>query len=443
MSTRRNLLAILATNPFPASDGTTYPIAGQLEGLSRWWKIDILEVRLPNARQGFDTKTHYEIARDVLAISAPDSGGKLWNISGELLGGRPYFIQPASPPNEIAKVIGNRSYDAIYVSPLGLANWATAVAQCQPIRPKLILNQNDSITERFRRDYDLFKLRVLSWRNSAKHFLQSLRARYMAAFEKQIHSHFDLILVQTKRDRDVIIADTGVDVADKLLVAPNGIKESLLDLEYRQANDQRLLHLGGLSRNRRDLVFWFLRDVFLPVRQQLPRVTIQLAGSMSAADRKLLEQMPGVHPLGFVDDVRDVLATATMSIAPLFMRSGLVNKVIDSMAAGVPASGTKAFNGLPGFENGKHGFDVVDAPSWRDLLAQTLSDPELLSRVSLSGRQLVSQHLRWQKTVDSLHHRLCQLVDCPTPSAHFMTTGDKSRVALLTGKTHDIAGSRS
>ena len=429
MKSSRNLLAVIDANPFPATDGKTYPIEGQLKGLAEWWNIDVLEVRKPGARHGFESKTHHAIARNVFSVAAPNPSNKTQKLLGEILGGTPYFLQPVAPQEQISSAIGNRHYDAIYVSPLGLADWATSVADCLEHRPQLVLNQNDSITERFRRDYDLFKLRVLSWKNSAKHFLQSLRASYMARIERQIYACFDLILVQTEKDRDAIVADVGGRIQDKLLIAPNGIKESLLDLEYQQHQDQRLLHIGGLSRNRRDLVFWFLKEVFAPVRKRLPKMTIQLAGSMSDADRRVLDQMPGVEPLGFVDDVKQVLSQTTMSIAPLFMRSGLVNKVIDSMAAGVPSSGTNSFNGLPGFENGKHGFNVTNAVAWRELLVETLSDPELLAKVSREGRQLVADHLRWSKTVDQLHQKLCQLVDGNNPLTNSVTSKDESLVA--------------
>ena len=278
---RRNLLAILDANPFPARDGKTYPIEGQLRGLAQWWNIDILEVIKPGAEQGFQTRTHHEIAREVLSLNAPSPGNKFSRLAAEMLGGKPYFLQPVAAAEDIARTLQDRRYDAIYVSPLGLADWAIAVADGLKRRPQLVLNQNDSITERFRRDYDLFKLRVLSATNSAKHLLQSLRAHYMSGIEKRIYSNFDLILVQTKKDRDAIVSDVGGGIADHLLIAPNGIKESLLQLDYQQHASHRLLHIGGLSRNRRDLVFWFLKEVFVPARRRLPEMTIQLAGSTS------------------------------------------------------------------------------------------------------------------------------------------------------------------
>ena len=421
MSKKRTLLAILDTNPFPATDGKTYPIEGQLGGLSRWWDIDILEVRKTGVRQGFESGTHRELARNVFQVEAPTASGKAVKLSGELLSGRPYFLQPTASRQAIQNAVGEHRYDAIYISPLGLADWATQVANCLAHRPKLILNQNDSITERFRRDYDLFKMRVLSWKNSAKHLLQSLRASYMAAMERRIYSSFDLILVQTDKDRDVIIDDVGGDIRSKLVVAANGIKPSLLTLNYQQQHAKRLLHIGGLSRNRRDLVFWFLKEVFLPVKNEIPDMTIQLAGSMTDADQQSLATMPGVEPLGFVQDVKEVFSNATMSVAPLFMRSGLVNKVLDSMAAGVPSSGTRAFNGFPGFQDGIHGFDVADAQQWKAVLLQSLQDPGMLNRVSEAGRHLVSECLRWETTVERIHAKMDALftpstADEPTPA---------------------------
>ena len=115
--------------------------------------------------------------------------------------------------------------------------------------------------------------------------------------------------------------------------------------------------------------------------------------------------------MGFVDDLAAALGEATMSIAPLFMRSGLVNKMLDCMAAGVPCSGARVFNGFPGFENGVHGFDVESASEWRDVLTKTLQNPEQLRDVSEAGRKLVSENLRWSQTVQRIHESLLRLVE--------------------------------
>ena len=417
MMSRPKILAVLAENPFPASDGKSYPIAAQLAGLAADWQVDILEVHRPGRKHGFESRTHQDIATNVFQVNASAPRTVRRRMSDEMLFGKPFFVEPAVDVSEL-KQLNDQRYDVVYVSPSNMSSWAQPVAQAVMGQPRLVINLNDSVTDRFRRDYDLFRRRVLSFKTSCKHLLQSFRALYMGRLEQRLLAPFDRVLVQTEKDKQAIIKDCGSGYADKLRLAPNGIKESLLDLQYtpQQAASQRLLHIGAVARNRGDLVYWFINKVFRPLQAKLPDVTFQLAGKVSEKDRAKLQEVPGVEVLGFVDSVEEVLATASMSIAPLFMRTGLVNKVLDSMAAGVPCSGASVFNGFTGFSNGHHGFDVADAKQWQQVLLDTLQDPQRLMSVSKAGRELVSQHFRWQDTIDSLNQDLLDLLPQSTVS---------------------------
>ena len=414
MSSRPKLLAILDRSPFPADDGVRYPIAAHLTGLQDDWDLDLLLVTPTGAKKtGKDEIEASELRYgDLLQATSPPAG-KLSRFFGESLHGIPYGHHPVLTDSEIASILGNRQYDAIYVAPILLALWAEVVARLLPKRPTLVLNLNDSISEKYRRFMDLAKMKHLPLRSRVNHGLKSSRSWWAPRLESKMLALFDLVLVQTPRDRNSIIADCGEPIAEKLLIAPNGIKDYLLDSPYEAAADKRLVHIGALVHNRRELLLWFISQVYLQVKSALPDVTLQLAGSLSQQDRKYLDTIPGITAHGFVENLDSVLQGSTMSIAPMFMRTGLVNKNLDSLAAGVPCSGIKAFNGVEGFQSGMHGFEVTTAKQWSDLLIDVLQKPELLLEVSKAGRKLVSENCRWETTLAKVSDRMLKLIDAP------------------------------
>ena len=414
MSSRPKLLAILDRSPFPADDGVRYPIAAHLTGLQDDWDLDLLLVTPTGAKKTGKEEIEASDLRygALLQASAPPAG-KFSRFLGESLSGIPYGHHPVIPDSEVASILGNRQYDAVYVAPILLALWAEAVARVLPKRPTVVLNLNDSISEKYRRFMDLAKMSHLPIRSRLNHGLKSSRALWAPRLESKMLGLFDLVLVQTPRDHSSIMADCGDSMRDKLLITPNGIKEYLLESPYRAAADKRLVHIGALVHNRRELLFWFISQVFPKVKTSLPDVTLHLAGSLSQQDRKYLDTVPGITAHGFVENLDSVLQDSTMSIAPMFMRTGLVNKNLDSLAAGVPCSGIKAFNGVEGFQSGVHGFEVESASQWSDLLIDVLQKPDLLNEVSSAGRKLVSNNCRWETTLARINDRMHELISAP------------------------------
>ena len=164
-----------------------------------------------------------------------------------------------------------------------------------------------------------------------------------------------------------------------------------------------------MTRDRGQLLLWFLRQVFQKVKREIPNLTIDLVGPVNDTNKHLFESINGVNVRGFVSEVRDAFKGVTMSVVPLFMRGGLVNKVVDSMAAGVPCSGARVFNGMDQFENGIHGFDVRSADQWTRVLLDTLKDPQLLRGVSDAARKMVREDFQWRVTQEKLRQRIDQL----------------------------------
>ena len=104
--TQRRILAILDVNPFPSTDGSTYPIEGQLRGLAEHWGIDILEVHRAAVKSRFETETHREIANHVFRVDAKTARSSRKRASDELLFGRPFFVEPTISVKEMASTFG-------------------------------------------------------------------------------------------------------------------------------------------------------------------------------------------------------------------------------------------------------------------------------------------------------------------------------------------------
>jgi len=96
-------------------------------------------------------------------------------------------------------------------------------------------------------------------------------------------------------------------------------------------------------------VVWFVREVWPLVRVRYPTAEFVIVGADPAdAIRRLASRETGITVTGTVADVRPYLWKSAVGIAPLKTARGVQNKVLESVAAGLPVVvTTPVFEGLP------------------------------------------------------------------------------------------------
>jgi len=85
---------------------------------------------------------------------------------------------------------------------------------------------------------------------------------------------------------------------------------------------------------------YFAKEIFPLIRRNIPRAEFRIVGSKPPRAIKKLQAMTGVSVTGHVPDVRPYMHDAAVSIAPLRMARGTQNKILESMAMGVPVVAT-------------------------------------------------------------------------------------------------------
>ncbi len=93
---------------------------------------------------------------------------------------------------------------------------------------------------------------------------------------------------------------------------------------------------------------WLAKEVWPRVRQRRTDATLTLVGMNPTRRVRELASDPSIAVTGTVPDVRPHLRRAAAAVAPLFMASGIQNKVLEAVAAGLPCVVTpRVMQGLP------------------------------------------------------------------------------------------------
>ena len=136
------------------------------------------------------------------------------------------------------------------------------------------------------------------------------------------------------------------------------------------------------------------------VREILPRVrdlvdgevAVELAGNYEPGGPiAALGSAGDVVVRGYVDDLADAYARADVAVVPLARGAGTRIKLLEALAAGVPAVTTSAGAAGLATENGRHLLIADDAEGLAAAVARVLLDEKLASALVRNGRALVEQ----------------------------------------------------
>lgn len=156
---------------------------------------------------------------------------------------------------------------------------------------------------------------------------------------------------------------------------------------------RNLFFLGGFEhRPNVHGVLWFANEVWPLVRQTLGDLEFHIVGSNTPASVKELEQLPGVRVLGYVEDLKPVLDSMRLGVAPLHYGAGIKGKVAMTLGAGVPCICTSiAAEGMY-LRDEEDVLRADDAASFAAAIVRAYTDPELWQQLSANGQAVVNRH---------------------------------------------------
>jgi glycosyltransferase involved in cell wall biosynthesis len=133
------------------------------------------------------------------------------------------------------------------------------------------------------------------------------------------------------------------------VVVPNGVDADGYRNPGAASTSHGVVFTGVFNyRPNLDGARWLIDDVWPLVRRQVPDARLSLVGSGPGRGLRDKAARAGVVVTGSVPDVRPYLWASAVAVAPLHTARGVQNKVLEGVAAGLPAVVTPAvYDGLP------------------------------------------------------------------------------------------------
>lgn len=217
----------------------------------------------------------------------------------------------------------------------------------------------------------------------------------MREFERRSLARFDVVVTVSERDGQKFKADYSLPDA---FVIPTGV-----DLEYFQYvepnRDKDIVFCGSMDwLANQEAVRFFMDDIWPRIVAEIPDARMTVVGR--APPESLVDASQGHGDAwtftGFVDDVRNHLSGAAVSVIPMRIAGGTRLKVYESMAMGPVVVSTKiGVEGLP-VTPGVHCEVVDDAAGFAETVVRLLRDATRRAAMSKAAREYVQRNFGYQ-----------------------------------------------
>lgn len=184
---------------------------------------------------------------------------------------------------------------------------------------------------------------------------------------------------------------------------PNGVDARYFEPASEPYDPDTICFVGRMDYypNQR-CMFDFCRSTLPLLQARRPELRLLIVGANPAPAVRRLGRLPGVSVTGSVPDVRPYVHRAALSVAPLAIARGTQNKMLESMAMGVPVVSTRLAAGGVNATPGEHFLTASTPMEFRDAILRLLDDPRERARFARAGRERVRSHHDWDSSMRKL-----------------------------------------
>jgi glycosyltransferase involved in cell wall biosynthesis len=365
--------------PYPTNNGSKLRIYNLLRGLGQFHNVTLLSF-VDQLEVGSDAPEHHLLCSDIHIVPWREFDPHSLRACFGLLSLKPRSIIDTFSPEmarKITQLVRSDDYDLIIASQLPMATYHPYFNGIPALfeEIELGLSHEDSRRasdwmKRFRHAFTWFKLRTYLFR-----LLKFFRA----------------VTVVSEQERELVLQY--FPTVENIMVVPNCV--NLADYRDIQAEPKpnSLVFTGSFRyRTNYEAMLWFIAEVFPLVLEQIPDAQLIITGEHANFP---LPSRKNVTLAGYVDDVRSLIASSTVAIAPLWSGGGTRLKILEAMAIGTSVVATS--KGAEGLEarSGEHLFVADDPIEFSNCVIKLLVDESLRRTMATKANLLVQEKYAW------------------------------------------------
>lgn len=297
------------------------------------------------------------------------------------------YFYSSSLHRQIRQTLAEIHYDLIFVHCSSVAQYVENVSGI----PK-ILDFTDMDSQKW-----LIYSRVRHFPLSWEYWIEGTKLQRKEAL---LARKFDVCTCATQAELATLVGyGTGAQ-ADWF---PNGVDTEYFHVSERPYDPNTISFVGRMDYYpNQEGMTTFCRTTLPLLKARRPQIKLLIVGANPPVAIRRLAEIPGVTVTGYVPDVRPYVQGSALTVAPLQIARGTQNKVLESMAMGVPAVVSEQVATGVDAVPGKHLLTAIDPADFCEAILNLIKDTSKRERLSRAARERVLSHHTWQGAMNRL-----------------------------------------
>ena len=385
MESKENILVILSRFPYPLEKGDKLRAFYQLKELSKEFNITLIcttDIPVPKEHEAIVSQFCSSIH-----IFQLTKWGLVFQLLKTVFGSKPlqvHYFYRKSIHRKISAIIARSKPSHIYCQLIRVSEYV----KNEHLVPKT-LDYMDALSKGMER-----RIRTEAW---FKKWFYRLESKRLKEYERRVFDYFEHKTIISEQDRKLIQHPEN----HKILIVPNGIDASFFEI-LPVEKDYELVFTGNFSYAPNIEAAVCLAEEILPrIHKKGIPCKLLLSGA-NPAKRVLELQSEFITVTGWVDDIRESYQRSRIFAAPLFIGTGLQNKLLEAMASGLPCITTPLSNNALGGTDGKNILLAEDIDTFVEKITEGLVIEGNFSSIAAHGKYYIELLYSWEKQTSIL-----------------------------------------
>ena len=387
----KNLLYICSRFPYPLEKGDKLRAFHQIKDLSKNFNIHLVSF----TREDLSTENIKQLEPYTSTCRIFKTGSEFyWNIIKNGLKGTPFqlsFFQNKEAKKYVKNLVKEQNIDLCFNQLIRVADYSKDLDIPKALDYMDVL----SVGVERQSKHKAFPLSLL----------YKIESKRLSKYEAQLAPQYNLKYIISEQDLallpEEVIKDTSVLV--------NGVDDSFFE-EYKSEKKYDICFVGNMSYPPNVLACKFIVNKILPIlKKHKPDIKVLLAGASPVKEVKDLVN-ENVIISGWMDDIREAYASSSIFIAPLFIGTGLQNKLLEAMAMKTPCITTSLCNNALQALKDEEILIADNEKEFSSHILKLLNNKGFGEQMANKAQNMVRKSYNWKTLTDKLAEDLNNLI---------------------------------
>jgi sugar transferase (PEP-CTERM/EpsH1 system associated) len=385
LESKENILVIVSRFPYPLEKGDKLRAFYQLKELSKQFNVTLVcTTDIPVSKEHEEIVSQFCTQIHIFQLT---KWGLIFQLLKTMFGSKPlqvHYFYRKSIHRKIREIIAKLKPDHIYCQLIRVSEYV----KNEHLVPKT-LDYMDALSKGMER-----RIQTEAW---FKKWFYRLESKRLKEYERRIFDYFEHKTIISEQDRKLIQHPDN----HKIHIVPNGIDEAFFEVLPIE-KDYELVFTGNFSYAPNIEAAVCLAEEILPRIHQKGIACKLLLSGANPVKRVLELQSEFITVTGWVDDIRESYQRSRIFAAPLFIGTGLQNKLLEAMASGLPCITTSLSNNALGGVDGKNILLAEDIDTFVEKITEGLVIEGTFSSIALQGKHYIELFYSWEKQTSIL-----------------------------------------